>query len=55
MKKFPGSIFEEFVDHDFNDQIVESLKLCAMHQGKAEDGGYPCNGQIDFGEISVNQ
>ena len=49
MKKFPDSAFEEFVNQEFGEQVVESLKLCAMLKREAEGGGYHVDGQIELG------
>ncbi|XP_009878465.1 PREDICTED: A-kinase anchor protein 7 isoform gamma [Charadrius vociferus] len=50
VKKIDSSLYEDFKNHYFGDEILHRLDLCSMLKKKQPNGYYYCESSIVFGE-----
>ncbi|NWR72026.1 AKA7G protein, partial [Centropus unirufus] len=50
VKKIDSSLYEDFKDHYFGNEILHRLDLCSMLKKKQPNGYYHCESSIVFGE-----
>ncbi|XP_057220359.1 LOW QUALITY PROTEIN: A-kinase anchoring protein 7 [Malurus melanocephalus] len=50
VKKIDSSLFEDFKNHYFGDEILHRFDLCSMFKKKQPNGYYYCESSVVFGE-----